>query len=168
VKELSLAVLMYAQDYDERFPVHLVTSDWWTAHNCDACWQDSIQPYVKNTQIEDCPSSNLGTFHVNSGRLAGQDVHISYAWNCGWMNWISMAQIIRPSSKILLGDGWGDPRLSPTNPTNWNTCYGSNAWHNGGANFAFCDGHAKWLRYPVYFQCAVGSCPYFMNDDTSP
>ena len=117
VKELSLAVLMYAQDYDERFPVHLVTSDWWTAHNCDFCWQDSIQPYVKNTQIEDCPSSNLGTFHINSGRLAGQDVHISYAWNCGWMNYISMAQIIRPSSKILLGDGWGDPRLSPTNPS---------------------------------------------------
>ncbi len=173
LKELALAIHMYAQDYDERFPIYLVTSDWWTAHNADSIWSFNVQPYIKNMQIEDCPTSQLGTWHINTGQLAGQDVHVSYSYNCGWMNQVAMGKIIRPANKVLIGDAWGaDPRLSPTNGgggcNGWAGSYASNAWHNDGANLAFCDGHAKWAKYPTYFAVSVGSCPWFMNDDTSP
>jgi prepilin-type processing-associated H-X9-DG protein len=162
---------MYAQDYDERFPIWQSGNYW--AQSLDSIWTVDVQPYIKNTQIFDCPSSNLGTYHINTGKLAGQDLHVSYSFNCGWMNQIAIAQIIRPSSKVLIGDAWGaDPRLSPSNGGGgcnaWAGSYASNAWHNGGANLAFCDGHAKWLQYPTYFLTKTGYCPYFMNDDTSP
>ncbi len=43
-KQLALGMLMYAADYDERFPL---------AEN----WTDGLYPYIKNNQILVCPSA---------------------------------------------------------------------------------------------------------------
>ena len=46
VKEQGLAMLMYAQDYDETFPLSHYTID--PATNKQAYWRELITPYVKN------------------------------------------------------------------------------------------------------------------------
>ena len=56
-KQIGLAHLMYAQDYDERFTKF---QGYWSSDNWDGAagvyWYDRLAPYVKNTQIFACPS----------------------------------------------------------------------------------------------------------------
>ena len=62
-KQVGLALMMYAQDYDERTP-----RNWYGDLGMEATtavgdvpdrykWMDAIQPYVKNTGIFVCPSA---------------------------------------------------------------------------------------------------------------
>ncbi len=53
VKQLSLGVLMYTQDYDERLPYCDCN-----AYSSGTNWAISTQPYVKNAQIFVCPSDS--------------------------------------------------------------------------------------------------------------
>src|SRR5579883_1662217 len=49
MKQISLAVLMYAQDYDEGGPPKrdfLNASDWFSGK--ELLWKDKVQPYIKN------------------------------------------------------------------------------------------------------------------------
>ena len=56
LKQIGLAMLMYAQDYDNMLPDSLMmrnfsdSSAWWMP------WYWCIYPYVKNLQVFDCPS----------------------------------------------------------------------------------------------------------------
>lgn len=75
IKQIGLAVLMYSQDYDERFPIPIYDmsptdpvygkSDqpWgvWLAYHIG--WNHTVLPYVKNVQIFQCPSSAGGPDH---------------------------------------------------------------------------------------------------------
>ncbi|MBC7289508.1 MAG: DUF1559 domain-containing protein [Armatimonadetes bacterium] len=57
LKQLMLGLLMYAQDYDEKFPNFL-----WGEGNSgnpnSVTWFKGIYPYVKNMQLYSCPSSS--------------------------------------------------------------------------------------------------------------
>ena len=68
-----------------------------------------------------------------------------------------LGSIPRPAERILVGDKWGrDPRLCPTNGgggcNGGVASYADNSYHNGGANYVLCDGHAKWYKYPTVFR----------------
>jgi prepilin-type N-terminal cleavage/methylation domain-containing protein len=62
VKQIGLGVQMYLQDYDEYVPRNayadpprVAEGDHFT--NCSSPrWMDVMQPYVKNTQLHNCPS----------------------------------------------------------------------------------------------------------------
>src|SRR5438874_13668219 len=47
LKQLGMATLMYAQDYDDRLPLRRT-------------WSDGIYPYVKNRDVYICPCSRDG------------------------------------------------------------------------------------------------------------
>src|SRR5690349_5665606 len=55
VRQLGLAIRMYIQDNDERFPF----GGWQPAPPLGATndWQNSVAPYIKNKGIYYCPSS---------------------------------------------------------------------------------------------------------------
>ena len=56
LKEIALAFKMYVSDYDERTPPG---GEWTDASGNEpgpAYWQLRIEPYLKNTQILECPS----------------------------------------------------------------------------------------------------------------
>lgn len=147
LKQLSLAFLMYAQDYDEILPVGDKPTQVW--------WYDIIQPYVKNHQIFQCPSWPSGGTTIWGSQNLGYGVNtcmLCPLCGCFPHNWPALAQIQRPSEIVLLGDS-----------ANYNACAWLLAWsnvcgamctsslqvdhnsrHNGGANIAYCDGHAKW------------------------
>lgn len=59
LKQLALAALAYAQDYDEGFPTHPSKCGGWGNDSGLALqWFEQLQPYCKNTQLFQCPSAS--------------------------------------------------------------------------------------------------------------
>lgn len=54
VRQLSTAVMMYVQDYDETYPM---TANYNTGALTPTIWSEMIQPYVKNDGIFKCSSA---------------------------------------------------------------------------------------------------------------
>jgi len=116
-----------------------------------------LAPYVKNNQVMLCPSAN---FADQAG--INTPMGMTYGWNIyayRKSNWSrkfddipSCAQTIMLGDREagcvrILSDGCADTGC---------TCYGGNRpaqnnhyltnRHNDGANYAFFDGHAKWIK----------------------
>jgi prepilin-type N-terminal cleavage/methylation domain-containing protein len=63
IRQITLGMNMYAQDYDETYPqwkwdLHYNAAGTPTANNATSVWWNAIYPYVKNHQIFVCPDSN--------------------------------------------------------------------------------------------------------------
>lgn len=132
MKNLSLAVLMYSQDYDEQFPNGLQDS-WW-----DCTWYRTVQPYVKNTQVFRCPDDPQGLGSVNwAGPRLSYVANGLIRWNGtandtvgvmglaqGWLasQSTSQASVGRPAETILLFERnhvWPGQASTPGNVTMW-------------------------------------------------
>jgi len=68
LKQLTLGFVMYAQDYDETFPFWDWAQNYNGASGANASpnngttlWCNAIFPYVKNTQVYNCPSDALAS-----------------------------------------------------------------------------------------------------------
>jgi len=164
VKQLATAFMQYAQDYDEKFPFFYPAAPaaqgepWWVV----------TQPYVKNEQVLWCPSMSHGAATTYWGRYYpypnyGMNDRIQYNTNgCG-----SMGNIKRPAEIVLLADschGMGAewrfawpmaPGNSGTSPTKCSAATTNMAEsycpHNGGSNYAFVDGHSKWMQATSFY-----------------
>jgi len=142
LKQLGLAVLMYVQDYDERFPGSIVTP---------ARWYGAIVPYIKNTQIFLCPSaersSAWGGYGYNDyGTTGSNGLGWRYASSSGpapsqWAP--KLAEVEQPATMFMLGEpgantysfrGYADATYWPSD------------LHNNGSNVVHVDGHAKWYN----------------------
>ena len=167
LKQMSLGVLQYIQDSDERFPLTGGAQDN-TTHYCypytddPASWATKIEPYVKNTQVYKCPSdywSNRGGSYNTNRRNA----QVSYANNAllGLLNPpagadptpIHMSSVNAPTHVVM----WMETeRGAPGNgyiACHWfetyfyadidNLAYNR---HLDGSNMAFVDGHVKWIK----------------------
>jgi len=154
VKNLGLAVLMYAQDYDEVFPLgaYAVPSGFLT-------WHDLTDPYAKNTGIWHCPSSpvkksdangQLTThFGYNARYLVGMDFSFQQAP-------VSLAAVGSATETVLLSDAvssvpnsWcGDDGKFLLLPGDLDAdCWGRPAFlHTEGANVLWVDGHVRWQK----------------------
>jgi prepilin-type N-terminal cleavage/methylation domain-containing protein/prepilin-type processing-associated H-X9-DG protein len=140
-KQLGIALLSYIQDYDEVAMAH-------ATFNPTIYWPSLIQPYIKNTQVYNCPSS--------ANKYAGSTI-LGYAYNYLCSNWYyphSLSQIVKPSETAVFADQgyfylWYTGYYRNAIPAN--TTYGTNGsatltgTHNQGNNFTFYDGHAKWV-----------------------
>jgi prepilin-type N-terminal cleavage/methylation domain-containing protein/prepilin-type processing-associated H-X9-DG protein len=145
-KQMALGVLMYAQDYDEKFPGGggMYPPGAWGP---GSAWWEEIYPYIKNTQIFVCPSH--GSAPMSEGGYPK-----SYGCNWNFLTWgavnppMSLAQVVNVSGTIMLAENnthdW--PALWDTNTTPASLYLNVQNRHNEGANYAFMDGHAKWLR----------------------
>ncbi len=157
LKQIGLAAVMYAQDYDERFVFgHNYYTD---AGGTEwlAWFPNLLEPYIKNRQIFVCPShKNSYTFEQPWGTM-----DYSYGYNglpdpgadgqqlmAGGAS-SALAEIKVPAATIAFIDtnwieldhgapdydqfdfmGTGDGSISKV--------------HNQGYNATYCDGHAKW------------------------
>lgn len=116
-KQTSLAVLMYAQDYDEAWPYAQPGGWQWTQS-----WLVSVQPYIKNFQIYSCPSDSNPRPDWSGPRFSFPgNGSVCWDWRGGgwrviglfnarqswWLNYTEtmfLAGVGRPSETILLGE----------------------------------------------------------------
>lgn len=152
IRQLGLAWLQYAQDYDgDTVPVQTGAVPAYTLPNGNAgsgCiyWAILLFPYTRNVQVYNCPSN-------------------SYAWQ---------GEATTACSYGYLSINWGIPLSAYTQPANTIAMYdvraagafvdlhapgcgnaddfpitycdsGFSNIHNGGSNTLFADGHGKWL-----------------------
>ena len=130
LKQIGLGFAQYVQDYNEKFPpVHVANS---------IGWADVIQPYVKSTQIFQCPLMQNSVAPLTDYYYNRRSARVTLD------KFESVAQT------ILTGEGDDD---GPTwvsfaqMPDSWKTDENSPAWrHLEGANYGFADGHVKWLK----------------------
>ena len=133
LKQIALAWLMYAQDYDER-PVPQYTSPpgWkpkdngWTGFPYD--WLDAmfywvmLDPYLKNKQIWACPSAPAATNGVQKMSY-GLSFYVAYSPP-------HLSDFTAPAETIIFGDGWDNYDIR-----NIGNHY-PQPWHNEMANIA--------------------------------
>lgn len=178
VKQLSLAFMQYAQDYDESLPGMWQTN---TAPGISVTWQNIVDAYIKNTQVLYCPSNKGGrgygmTYDTTSATTRrGVGSYLTY--NGTFWGSASLGDIKRPAEIVMVADCWpghiyiphmgsgawlitvdangdGTPEAS-----GWGTAQewwynGMEPRHNEGANVGFCDGHAKWINKMTYSNAA--------------
>jgi prepilin-type processing-associated H-X9-DG protein/prepilin-type N-terminal cleavage/methylation domain-containing protein len=149
LKQIGLGILQYTQDYDEQLPllaVHDVSSDN-QSFNGPYGWGDAIQPYVKSTQLFQCPSE----YSRNVASDATQNNYTDYFMNSNLSGF--KVEKLRNTRQVLLA-GDGNDGTDATNarysigalPNSWRTDNNSPVWrHLDGANYLFADGHVKWL-----------------------
>ena len=166
-KQIMLSVMMYVQDYDERFPM---TATGNTVGNWG--WAALVAPYVKNNQLFICPSDSGTTYYWgNTGIPSSYAANYRIGW--GWGTAITLAQCAAPASTIYLSDAGaeGDANgvMTPlyekhgcwiltttdviTAVSQTNGDWGApDPRHNGMSNVAFVDGHVKAMNTKWYYQ----------------
>jgi prepilin-type N-terminal cleavage/methylation domain-containing protein/prepilin-type processing-associated H-X9-DG protein len=149
VKQLMLARLMYAQDYDETCVPNrpgMPPDPWGTT-----TWRVAIQPYVKNIQLLICPSAPYARCEKDWGPApTHNDYPANYCCNGNvFSDPVKMAAIVRPAHQMEIletRDFWPD---LGTWTMNWDYGDGGGAigfWHSSGQNVGFSDGHVKWFK----------------------
>jgi prepilin-type N-terminal cleavage/methylation domain-containing protein/prepilin-type processing-associated H-X9-DG protein len=183
LKQLALGVFQYTQDYDEKYPLVAVATTNPTATNPFG-WADALQPYLKSTQLFQCPSetgaptSNVDTTNFPNTIAPTYGQYTDY-WFNGQLAGQSQAAVEAVALTIMNGDGSGGTAANayttstvgtsryqydgctnnaPSSPAtttcaayaatrNYITGLGTaHGRHLDGGNFAFADGHVKWLK----------------------
>jgi len=145
VKQIGLAILMYAQDFDETY----VDARWWGNY----FWCDRVVPYMKNTQLFVCPSHKgdlcaSGTCSNHNAHVRYPDLgygynhyHISYPSGFVGVSGKQMAAVMSPASVFMVMD-FQCYYTATTGSVDGSKGYANK--HNGGTNICYADGHAKW------------------------
>jgi len=171
VKQLTLALLMYASDYDENFPpkgwccvapdsleVPFLPNVWCACRT----WLSSIYPYVKNEGIYFCGAhAEGGKTDIELGWPPGMGLivasygyseRLDYAPGGGYA--IPKAAINHPADKIAFCPGpgvsdfgFGCYCFADTIAAVADGGSGAGVRHNEGGNYGFLDGHAKWMSW---------------------
>jgi prepilin-type N-terminal cleavage/methylation domain-containing protein/prepilin-type processing-associated H-X9-DG protein len=175
MKQIGVAIIMYASDFDGAFPSN------WTG-NCASPgwdWMETTQPYINNWQVYVCPSVSTsgaldgmfvqscatGNGRSRQGRRGG------YGLNCGRVapefpdqlgpgpggnsnREIKRDSTIRsPAQTIMVTEvregAMGCAMLCGTGHAGWRAPWSGNQVsdiHNEGCNLCFTDGHVKWMK----------------------
>ncbi|MEN6643906.1 MAG: DUF1559 domain-containing protein [Armatimonadia bacterium] len=186
LKQLSLGMIQYTQDYDERFPLRdsgriagaygsgpvpgAPDFNWvasWSSYQ--DTWINKIYPYVKNTQVYRCPSGTPAPIGCDYGTP-----------DCGYTTTPAVAKIdlfravpppslgqfTRPAETMLVTE-----KLAGGNPQYvlMDQYYACDARHNEGGNLAFVDGHAKWMKFSTSSLVSCGfPAPYNAASSVHP
>lgn len=150
-KQLALAFMQYSQDYDERMPMYVDSGYQFATMG----WYNTIQPYIKNTQLLKCPSTTGGTQATDYG--------VIYPTVSGVGSATALGTIVAPAETCMLteteaqnaaGQRIGALYLAYSPFTYTAAACGQSKWglsypgrHNDGNNCAFVDGHSKWLKW---------------------
>ncbi|NSW55539.1 MAG: DUF1559 domain-containing protein [Armatimonadetes bacterium] len=140
MKQMGVSFFMYNADYDETYVINPE-------------WKSRLQPYIKNTQINICPSRKDLPWYYGQGFNIGVPAFIG-AYVPGFLGMPESA-IQSPSNKILVVEWDRCNAGPPSGPTGLfaggATCFWAcTIIHNGGSNVLFGDGHAKWMQPQQY------------------
>jgi prepilin-type N-terminal cleavage/methylation domain-containing protein/prepilin-type processing-associated H-X9-DG protein len=176
MKQISIGLMMYTQDYDEvlagndgspgdqggtnaagtQNPLGFMEPDPQVRRN----WARDIQPYIKNLQVYVCPNAiPRSSFSAGSG-YAETNVpgggNLSYLIN-GITSTKALAVIPAPADIIYIREYAAKTRVSHVRPHPDGLLNGVLQYrqfnhgfyeymHNEGSNLLYCDGHVKWKK----------------------
>ena len=183
LKQITLGALMYAQDYDETLPLYTYDySTYWVGGRTKAGdpldkSKGIIFPYIKNGDIQKCPSytgtKNLGgTGYGYSERLYSDGTTFNSAYVP--LGVATLASVSKTAETLFFGDSGNRtdangvaPNTMNANagsvretitlevPSNW--CYAGYGCtssedfrHTGFANFSYVDGHVKPIKRETF------------------
>jgi prepilin-type N-terminal cleavage/methylation domain-containing protein/prepilin-type processing-associated H-X9-DG protein len=168
MKQIGLALMMYVQDWDGRLPGSRMGPGGPCCSNTGAwfyTWREILYPYIKNWQVWRCPSA---PYIGPSEELGGPEgcrnptlpslqpppgTQLDYRWNSrfcfSWdhgrgLSYASLDWFYDPARVIIVQEL---PSYCSDGGTWCNDVFSKEtALHNGGKNYIFADGHAKWLK----------------------
>ncbi|MEO7715978.1 MAG: DUF1559 domain-containing protein [Capsulimonas sp.] len=184
-KQIGLALLQYAQDYDETYPDRSPDDATKTS------WRTCITAYVKSVKVFSCPS-NPDTNIISYDRMYsssyvcnytangefGQDFSQQYRGENGRGVFgdvaapgVTLASMQAPAQTIAVSEGTheGWPDMNLMNHFNNLDFY---AGHTGVTNFLFADGHVKAMKPMATINecdpagCAPKQTNLWTNDNT--
>jgi prepilin-type N-terminal cleavage/methylation domain-containing protein/prepilin-type processing-associated H-X9-DG protein len=170
MKQIGLGHLQYTQDYDERVVPNNNRPDGIILRS----YAEILQPYIKSTQVFQCPSDS-DISNISKSCVTLNDFKTSYALNQIYVSnndlrmfndptMKSLSYIETPADTIFLGDTAAQLTGSSLTYCFQVVGYNFNAGppatlgksneqgmftgrHFGGVNWAFMDGHVKWMRF---------------------
>ena len=162
LKQLGLAVVMYADDYDGRFPQRGAPSG--TPKPENYRWPVELEDYYKDLRILKCPSEMADA--KNNGKGSGipaLEAPRSYIIN-GFNDYfkgfptngsaVPEIAIREPSDTVLFaekdsesGHWWMDYWMGDDYKELEQARHGASRTQTGGSVFAFADGSARFLRF---------------------
>ncbi len=189
-RQFGLGIQMYVQDNDESLPLNShARPAGWKYGDPDPSWLDAIQPYVKSRPLSRLPddSSDNWPEKINLAALPpGKTPRLSsYVTNAylnntaagtGWQ----LAAIEKPAECVYVVE-YKESKPGATragdhaHPMCWegfpaSTCVSISSEteiekrrYQGGANYTFTDGHAKWHRFEQTYSPETGRDWYIPN-----
>ncbi|MCS6776712.1 MAG: prepilin-type N-terminal cleavage/methylation domain-containing protein [Chloroherpetonaceae bacterium] len=159
MKQLGAAFALYVQDHDETFPLDTHTSN-------EFSWIFSLDPYSRTRAIYRCPGDRSRNWHPRPPGSTGLARFTSYGTNL-WMappldglqtrGYHTLASINAPASTIYCAEMRDNTTADHFHPPWWRENPDfifeppgtglARTRHQDGANYFFCDGHAKWYRF---------------------
>ncbi len=154
LKQLGLAMRMYINDYDEMFTINYyypIANPNPASCNC-VYWCDAIRSYIKSDQLFVCPSDKAtnGAATDSTTFCTANNGRIGYGWNTG-LSAYDDAKVAKPAETYLM---WDSQRANGGSPRSILDR------HNDGANYAYADGHVKWLSKSKF---VTGDDPLLSN-----
>ncbi len=143
LKQIGLALGMYTQDYDERFPTDNATAASATVVGSFRC----LVNYAKPGMFA-CPSNstdsrkNASVSSVSNFNSNGTE--ISYAYWCGQTQ--KKGATFSSTYALAMDQTDKDKDGGWTNPTNADISSNHGSTGTDGLNVLFFDSHAKWLK----------------------
>lgn len=150
VKQFNLAILSYAQDYDETLPMSTTLTSVGAMTIADL-----FMPYVKNQQLVFCPSDRSGSVDIAGvmgaagipmapGTVQRMSYTVNYLLLPDMINpmtpkrLFTLGEVAYPAECGMLFDGIYNVSMLGTGSA-------PHYRHNNGVNLGFADGHAKWI-----------------------
>lgn len=159
MKQIGLAISMYAQDYDETLTPNYMYNPW--GSNL-LWWDDLVQPYLKNWQLLICPSADTASYNYLRPAWSGvpNPLYYSYSGNengggqspapmMGGNQGCRLSQVKDVAGTILIAESLNIDLWDYANHTDAGAANGIGTIdfrHNDGANWLFVDGHVKFLK----------------------
>jgi prepilin-type N-terminal cleavage/methylation domain-containing protein/prepilin-type processing-associated H-X9-DG protein len=153
MKQLGLAMTMYASDYDGLVPYYCIKGDF-NETDDDITWDVSVLPYLKNKSVLYCPDNR---FHRDTS-LPQMGMKRSYAepryLGNNVIGAVATEDLPNPVKTVMLIEkGAYLPGTLEDSGAEFATQMGYSKDypaapmpHNDGKNFVFCDGHVKWYN----------------------
>jgi prepilin-type processing-associated H-X9-DG protein len=155
LKQIGVGLAQYTQDYDERLPL-IVGAARPTATRPYG-WADALFPYIKSKQLFQCPQQA----QIESSALPTARGYTDY-WFNSYLAGFENKNARTPAQTLTFADGndGGDLTDARYNllalPAAWINDKNSPLYrHLDGANYAFLDGHVKWLTLEIVSNAPV-------------
>ncbi|BCM92715.1 hypothetical protein IAD21_04597 [Abditibacteriota bacterium] len=110
LKQIGLGLIQYTQDYDENNVPHELYPTGGYVY-----WGQLVQPYVKSTQILQCPSDSDSATRPDTSWIStaptngfGPTTHCSYIYNATTgvgLSGVSGAAVVSPATTVAMTDG---------------------------------------------------------------